>query len=202
MEQTPNTPSVPANPTPPPPSVPQPSSNPVIEATPPRKFSFGSPKFLLVLLVILLLLIGGFIVLSSVIKKQEPAPTQQVNANPLLATVGDKKIYKSDVVSAARQQYTNVTDKVLQQTLNLTIERDILDIVSKQSNVIVSPQEINNSLAQRLGNATNNQIPQNVVTATKYDLLKQKIMSIQVNSITASTASYWTPDSSNPEVSG
>lgn len=209
MEPTPNTTSNTTQTPPQPveaPVAPPPPTTPVVpppmEVTPPTpddKFGFlKSKKFIVGIVVALLVIIGGLVVLQMVSKKPT---TTQVAANPVVATVGTKTIYKNDVVAMARQQYNqkNLTNKTLQSTLNSMIERDILDIEAQKLGIKITPLELNNEVAtiraQQSGPLT-----QATTDFARYTLLRNKIMEKQVKNVVTNTVGYWVAPPPAPQL--
>lgn len=160
-----------------------------------RKRKMG---FILGGVVILLVVLISFFVFS----KKTQNVSQKVSPNAkdtLLVTVGDQKIYKSDVQKAAREQYVSsaIDNSVLQVFLDLLIEQKILDLEAAKLGITVSQAEIDSSIYSKTasGSAKNT----NLSKFARYSVLKDKIMAKQVKSVSAYTIGFWIPPLSYPQ---
>lgn len=94
--------------------------------------------------------------------------------NLLLATVADQPIYRDDVVEIALEQIlaSGITNEVILQYLDITIERAILDYVAQQRQL---------------------QIPETANKLEYYENLKETVVQGSVSEITAYDISWWIP---------
>lgn len=150
--------------------------------------SFSVSKKLIVIIGIALLLIfvvAAFLLLS---KKGHPVTTAQFQ-DTLLATVGDQKIHKSDVITAAGEQYTPsaITSDVLKKYLDIVIERTILDQEAKKLGITITDAEIQKSI---VNNKTKSP---GLISIAKYQLIKNALIQKQVKSVQAYLIGYWIP---------
>lgn len=138
--------------------------------------------FMGVLLLVLLLLLG----LRDYGQKGEK--------DLVLAMVGNKEIKRSDVQTAAKEQYLDsaIDNKVLQIFLDNLIEREIMDQEALKLGISISNAEAVKK-ARELQSSVN--INETMVKNAKYELLKDKIIKGFINSRTVFVVSYWTPSS-------
>jgi hypothetical protein len=131
-------------------------------------------KFIILALIVCLG-VGLFVFFTSFNKKstvgKAPPPDPE---NVLLATVGNKKIYRNDVKSIALEQYLNssINDEVLKQFLNIAIERKILDNQASMRKI---------------------EIPSQKTKTEYYNLLKNKVTEGEILSIEETDVSWWIP---------
>lgn len=154
----------------------------------------GNRRFILGGAVIILVVLISVFAFS---KKTQNIP-QKVSPNAkdaLLVTVGDQKIYKSDVQKAAAEQYvsTAIDNKVLQVFLDLAIEHTILDQQAKKLNIIISNSDVQSRIRADFKEASGSSIPEVFIKQTRYDLLKEKIISKRLESREANYIKFWTP---------
>lgn len=111
----------------------------------------------------------------------------------LLATVGNKEIYKSQVVALAREQYEQkaITNEVLQTFFNKLVEWTILDTEAENLGITVTDDEI----TELAGEGATPSVRQ----ATRYEILKDKIMNAQTTSVEANTIGFWIPSYDYPQ---
>lgn len=163
----------------------------------------NSKKIIIIAAVgVLLILIGILLLIPSqnlpFVQKPTPTPKPDV----LLATVGDKQIYKSAVELAAREQYAQsaITLDVLKTFFPIVIERAILDYEAEKQKIIVTNQEIKNKVKEL--NPSQTQTPsqlKSLSTTARYLLLKNKIITTQIKSVEAYTIGFWIPPFSYPQ---
>lgn len=142
-----------------------------------------------VILNIVLLFITGLVPSENLPFAQKPSPTPIPDV--LLVTVGEQKIFRSDVEKLAKQQYQQhaINNKVLQVFLNTAIERAILNQETKKFQIQVSNTEIDNAV----NNQKNKNLNALLKTEAKYTILKQKIIAKFVKSVDAYTIGFWIP---------
>lgn len=94
--------------------------------------------------------------------------------NVLLATVGDRKIYRDDVKTIALEQYLSsaVTNDVIKALLDTAVERAILDSEAKKKAI---------------------SIPKQTSLSVYYSLLKEKVTEGQILAITEQDINWWIP---------
>lgn len=130
-------------------------------------------KFI-VLAVVLLLGVLVLVLLASIKKAPVGKAPPPDPANVLLATVGNKKIYRNDVKAIALEQYafSALNSKVLKTSLDIAIERAILDDQATIKKIII---EKGNSKLQY------------------YENLKDTIIAREIGTVTANMLSFWVP---------
>lgn len=158
----------------------------------------GNLRFILGGVLILLVLLISVLAFT----KKAPVTPGKVSPNAkdvLLVTVGDQKIYKSDVQKAAKEQYVSsaIDNNVLQVFLDLLIEQKILDIEASKLGITVTQSEIDNSIYSNT--ASSSAKSTNLNKFIKYSVLKDKIMAKQVKSVSAYVISYWIPPAPYPQ---
>lgn len=157
--------------------APQPvAQNP--QDVPPVKKGINRKVLLLVGAVVLALVVIGvlaFILLSSQNQPQgsgqAPPPEPE---NVLLATVGERQIYRKDVVDVALEQYTQsgINSQIMKLALDIAVERAILDAEAEEKQIVVTdaPNKIE-----------------------YYERLKGTIIAREIGSVDANVISYWVP---------
>lgn len=172
------------------------NTNTIPEEAPQEKKRF-IPKKYLIILVVLFVILNIFLfswtkISPKTTKIAETTPTPIAETNPVLAEVGTQKIYKNDVQALAEKQYIaeKINKEALDSTLNLLIERKILDNEVQKLNIAVSQEEVLQSLPST---ATASSMTQNVLELKKYLLLKNKIIQKVLESRTAYIIGFWIP---------
>jgi hypothetical protein len=172
-----------------------PVTNPVQNTLPPQQ-PIGNglnKKYLIAGVIVTLLILVGLSVLflTRNSSKNNPMTEAPSEMDKKLVTVGDKDIYKSEVWRKANEQYSGdaIDNAILNNFLNLMIEREILDREAKELGIGVTENEISTS-----GGTTSKVVRDNV----KYELLKKKIVESQVQSVLAYTLGYWIRPLSDP----
>lgn len=160
-----------------------------------KKIIIISAIILFIILNIGLLIATGIIPSQNLPFVQKPTPTPKPDV--LLATVGDQKIYLSQIETIAKEQYepSAIDKKVIASFLNTAIERAILDQEAKKLNLTITNQDIDAYLQPRQPNQINNKI---VRENTKYKLIKDTIITRFVTSVNANTISFWVPPYNYP----
>lgn len=115
----------------------------------------------------------------------------------LLATVGDQKIYKSDVIKAAEEQYLPLSKNVLQTKLNNIIEHKILEIESKKLSIQITEADVNTYI-QKTQKPTDKDASIFFKKQVKYWLLKKAISDRQTETREVDIIGYWIPPRSDP----
>ncbi len=146
------------------------------------------------ILAIIIVGIIGYLVFqmfSDSSSNQSGGPT--ADQDVLLATVGSKEIYKSQVVALAREQYQQdaINDEILQTFFNKLVEWTILDTEAESLGITVTDEEIT-ALA---GESAAPSIRQ----STRYEILKDKIMNAQTKNVEANTIGFWIPSYDYPQ---
>lgn len=143
---------------------------------------YTSRRFLIGVLVFLVIAIPTFLF---IIQKRNQTPP-----DVLLATAGTQKIYKSQVETAAKQQYipSAIDKKVLQTFLNTLIERAILDQEAKKLGITASQEEIHKNILFTTNKGGNKQALSDFV---KYSILKDKIMAKETKNVQAYIIGFW-----------
>lgn len=124
--------------------------------------------------LIMVILIGlGLFNKSSKIEKVGKTPPPEPE-NVLLASVGDKKIYRNDVKAVALEQYmaSGINSQIMKLSLDTAVERAVLDREAEAKKVVVERGK--------------NKIEY-------YENLKNAIMLREVGTVTANTIGYWVP---------
>lgn len=129
------------------------------------------PVVLILIAVIFLLNYLGLIKLSEFFKKPDA----------LLLTVGQQKVYLSEVKQAAKEQYldSSITKSVMQNSLDMLVERIILD--QEAQRLKIQPDKPKQSYSKSF------------TIKAKYDLLKNKIISALLESRQANVVKLWVP---------
>lgn len=152
---------------------------------------WGQQKYLFITLsfVIILVLIIGIILYRTFQVK----PAAQKTDNPIIATVGQTQIYKSQVESLAKSQYlpSAVNGEVIKKYLDILIERSILDQEAQKLGLTVTQSEIDQSLLKK--QSSQSAQTKNLNDFVKYQILKDKIMAKNVKSVEAYTIGFWIP---------
>ncbi len=175
----------------------QPEQNPIVsyeqqpnpQPLPPesgRSFHVSKKFLILGALIILILFLAGFFLLKNI---QPSTSTTAQFENTLLVTVGDQKIYKSDVIKAAGEEYapSAITTDIQKKYLAILIERTILDQETKKLGITVTETEI----AQAISNSSTKNTGLKAII--KYQLLKKQLIQKQITSIQAYLIGYWIP---------
>lgn len=167
------------------------SSQPtVIISSQNRMLSFFS-KHKLQTAVILMLLITSGIVFAF-----KSGYINNPKKDPLLASIGNRKIYLSTVQRGAGK---DAGKKALQVTLDRLIEQSILDIKAGELGISMTSSEFQERITQ-IKPATGSSSPSAFLqTILKYQLVKEKIMTKQVSSRQAYSISFWIPPLNWPE---
>lgn len=142
----------------------------------PVEESTKKPKkmlFILGALILVIVLTLVAIVFVNGIRPSTKMPPQEPE-NKLLATVGERKIYRNDAMKIALEQYARdaVNDKVLKTALDTAIERAILDKKAVELNIYAA-------------GGTNKLV--------YYQNLRDEVISKEIGSVTANTISFWVP---------
>lgn len=118
----------------------------------------------------------------------------QKSSDVLLATVGDKKIYKSTVEDTAREFYTPtaIDKKALKNSYDITVERALLDYEAATENITLSEKEIEEK-AKNMYSIQSPSINENYYNAAKYTLIKERILAKNILSKEAYVISFWIP---------
>ncbi len=126
-------------------------------------------------------------------------PSQSVK-NKVLATVDGKSIYSNDVHSEAVKQYGSAAgnNNVVQNVLDQTKKRVIMDSEAAKQNITVSTDEIK-AAAQYQFPQDFNSIPDTFKDGIKYTLLQDKLTAKNVESRTAYVIGFWVPPISTKE---
>ncbi len=169
---------------------------------PKKSFSINTKKKALILIgiifaILILFSITIFILTKKTSPKKPASSTINTSSDKLIATIGNQKIYRSDVYNLAKKQYSEdaINEQVLKTFYNLIVERKILDIEASKLGIKVTEQEA--VLAARENLASKNDVIEQTYTVQKrYDLLKEKIMSKSIKSRTAFSVDFWTAGSS------
>jgi len=144
-------------------------------------------KIVLVALGILVVVVILVIVGLSVVKKDDARPKAtnlppkvEIPENVLLATVGDTKIMRDDVVKLALEQTlaSGITTDVLKTFLNIAIELEILR---------------SEAVAQKV------EIPKFTTQKEEFEYLKNKITEGKIKTVEAYTIAYWIPSDGYPQ---
>lgn len=146
-----------------------------------------SKKVLITIAVIVcLLILGGIFFLSN--NSSKPNSTAQTQ-DILLATVGDQKIYKSAVITAAGEQYAPnaITNDVLKKFYDILIERTILDQEAKRLHITFTDTDARQAVGSTSAATAS------VITTAKYTLIKNAITQKNVTSVEAYLIGYWIP---------
>lgn len=157
-------------------AVPQSETAPDITPEP-EKHRFSLDRKILILMGVILLAIvgiGAYFFLQKPpqeVSIQKPPPEPE---NVLLATVGERQIFRNDVREIALEQYlpSAITDEVIQSFLSTAVERAILDI-----------EVVNQKLP----------IPESASKVEYYNSVKQEIISRNVVSAEIYSLSFWIP---------
>ncbi|HRN96253.1 MAG TPA: SurA N-terminal domain-containing protein [Candidatus Levybacteria bacterium] len=180
--------------------TPTPSSPvaPVANIPPQQPSSFSLfqkyKKFMILGGVVVLIGILGIVLFTSLKdpaeKEYPPVPSEM---DQIMAKVGDIQIYKDDVWRAARKQYAGdaIDQEVLILFLNKLIEQTILDIEAKKIGISVSEDEISI--------ASNNATSETLREQFKYQILRNKLMSEQVESVRAYMIGFWVRSLDDPD---
>lgn len=125
------------------------------------------------LLIVALFLLMGIAVVIWYFVSKSPGPTDN-EKGPLLATVLEEELYKSDVEKIAKEQYlpSAIDDDVVKLFLDIAVEREILDLEAKRLGIEIPPTESKQQY---------------------YDMLKKKIIAANVESVDAYVISFWVP---------
>lgn len=123
--------------------------------------------------LILLLLVGVGMFKNVKVGKIGKAPPPDPE-NVLLATVGDKKIYRSDVKAIALEQYlaSGISSQILKQSFGTAVERTILDKEAFDKKIVVEPGK---------------------TKVDYYQNLKDTIIARQIGSVTVNSIGFWVP---------
>lgn len=150
-----------------------------------KKRRFLIPSAILALVILPLLIFGAWRLFG-------PKP------DVLLATVGDQKIYKSDVIKAAEEQYVPkaVTNDVLKRFYDIVIERAILDQEAKNLGIVLTANQIKHRISQI--SPANSNLQNSLYTITKYDLLKQAVIKKKVISVSGYSVGFYIPPNDYP----
>ncbi|GEM_PF-6098940 len=114
--------------------------------------------------------------------------------NKLIATVDGKYLFLSDIKKAAREQYQEsaINNKVLQIIFDQKVEYMILDREEKKLNIAITNQDVQEKVKNSHPNQNLSSIPNTLLKITKYDMLKEKIMSQQIESREAYIIGFFT----------
>lgn len=108
-------------------------------------------------------------------------------SDPLLATVGNQKIYKSTVEKAASEQYdpNSLTNKVIKEYLQIVVERAILGIEADKQGITVTDTDIADYKLKYPAIRNQNTI--------RFNIIKEKLIAKDVNYVDAYTVGYAIP---------
>ncbi len=138
---------------------------------------------------ILVLVIGllSVLLISRNSKNSGNNQTAVQTGNPLLATVGNQKIYKSTVEKAASEQYdpNSLTNKVIKEYLEVVVERAILGIEADKQEITVTTNDIADYQAKYPLIRNQNTI--------RFNIIKEKLIAKDVNYVDAYTVGYSIP---------
>ena len=125
----------------------------------------------IVLLTVVVLVISGLIKPNGKGSGKVPPPEPE---NVLLATVGDKKLYRNDVRAVALEQYvaSGINSQIMKLSLDTSVERAVLDNEAEAKKIVVEKGK--------------NKIEY-------YENLRNAIMLREVGTVTANTIGYWVP---------
>lgn len=125
----------------------------------------------IVLLTIIILMFFG---LTKTKEKESGKMPPPEPANVLLATVGNRKIYRNDVRGIALEQYlaSGIDSKIMKISLDAAVERAVLDNEANTKSIVVDEGK--------------NRVEY-------YENLKNAIMLREVGTVTANTIGYWVP---------
>ncbi len=153
----------------------EPFNNSEIKQTDSKNFLKKYNKRLLIFSVLLVVIVVIVFVASK--KQEQPIvgklPPQEPE-NVLLATLGDKKIYRNDAKVVALEQYlaSGLTSKILRLSLDIAVERVILDSEATSKKIVVDKGK--------------NKIEY-------YENLKNTIIARELGTVTANSISFWVP---------
>lgn len=126
--------------------------------------------------VVLLAIFGVLVIKKDNLKPKATnlPPKVEMPENVLLATVGDVKIMRDDVVKLALEQYASdaITSDILKMSIESAIERIILDREAKVLNI---------------------KIAENSNKALYYEDLKNQISLRKIGTVTANSIAFWVP---------
>lgn len=162
------------------------------QAEAPVSEQIGSPfkKFLIPTLAVLtLVFIILFVSIAYFKNKNTKSPatldkiTPAESTDKTIAKVGAKSIYIEDLEKIAKEQYQEsaINKKVLQISLNIAIERGILDETAKELSIVI-PDSSDTSVFNT------------------YDFIKEQITSKLVESRLVQTVGFWIPDLTYPQM--
>jgi hypothetical protein len=142
-------------------------------------------------IIAFLVVIIGFLTFLLIAKNNTQKSSNKTSTaaanNPLLATVGSQKIYKSTVEKAASEEYdpNHLSNKVIKQYLEVVIERAILGIEADKQGITVTDADIADYKKQypTIRN-------QNII---RFNIIKQKLIAKDVNYVDAFTIGYSIP---------
>lgn len=143
-----------------------------------KKPFFENRIFLIagIIFVVVLILAGTFFFLSRNGNQSNSNIDETVtgNENVIMATVGDRQVYRSNVEAVAMEQYSaeDINDEIIEMFLPITIERVILDIESEKLGINIEPEENKSEYYQKLRSA---------------------VMSREIGTVTANMISFWVP---------
>lgn len=148
-----------------------------VPTTPPSSFIEKKGKLLIGLIVGIVLLTVVVLMISGIVKPngkgsgKVPPPEPE---NVLLATVGERKIYRKDVKAIALEQYvaSGIDSQIMKLSFDTAVERAVLDNESEVKKIVVEKGK--------------NKIEY-------YENLKNAIMLREVGTVTANTIGYWVP---------
>lgn len=108
-------------------------------------------------------------------------------SDPLLATVGNQKIYKSTVEKAASEQYdpNSLTNKVIKEYLQVVVERAILGIEADKQGITVTDTDIADYKLKYPAIRNQNTI--------RFNIIKEKLIAKDVNYVDAFAVGYSIP---------
>lgn len=151
-----------------------------------------SKKVIIAVLAIVLLLLGAYLFTRKTANKSN-------TPEYVVATVGGEKIYKSDIQNEAKKQYSEnaITEEVLKNTEDKLIEQKILVQEANKLGIEVTEEEVYTSAKGELKDKSN--IPDVFLEKARFDLYKWKVKSYLIDSRTAYSIEYWTPDASYVE---
>jgi len=112
----------------------------------------------------------------------------------LLAEVGTRKIYKSDVEKMALENYSKsaITEDVIKIYLDTLIERAVLDQEAVRLGISISKEEVESALASIP--SVNAKISQKYKEdQAEYKVLKSKLIKTQTASVQAYVIGFWLP---------
>lgn len=132
-------------------------------------------------------------------KKFIPVPGK--SQATLLASVGERKIYLSEVQKRTEEVLVKsaINKQALQNTLDQLIEQGVLDIEAQRLNIQVTGQEIAQKVAKQKNATPSAKEREQYSTIAKYQLLKERVTQKKVESRLAYVIGFWVPSYNYPD---